>query len=1031
MTTPSNFIHPINIFTGIRQQNVTFCVDLSGSMYNTLATVKEHLIQYLLEQSVLADFNVHRQFNLVGFSTEVYPWATSMVLWNKATVNSSLDWIKDLETKTGTNTLDALLTAFADEKCHAISLVTDDLPDQDPFTVLNQISLVANGRPVHCVYILNGREEDRSTTEFLQNIASITKGSMKIVTCDRQGVEKITPISSFDSATAVQLANLSIHANNYNIGLVNSIAQPVLANPHSIVSSVPHPPILTQTVVPQIVPESQSLITVTTPPNSQPVFTTHHNIITSPGVFNTYTYPRWVLEPSIYKYPSFLPRVNITSEGKIPCRAIAWSRYRPVKVLFDGRVVGLTLQDSELPIPNDIAYSADAGSLLLNKTVIARSILDGYYYKGKVMSQLLAHKFMVQFGPNEHGKFKDTYYQNTAIYDIIHYDDTFGHVIKTGDKVLALKDGSERYAPAEVLEGFEKRSSTNEIEKNTANHLLTVRFADGKTRTCQFDEAIWIPDAMHDRIKFELNLPSTARKYLEEYNDDYPNNSLPGYPTNHVIAPVDSVVMPRMIYDIWPYFVPFYPLYSNILYPAVNSTLKSEIANLTGDLSNIQNVAINSVAPNYYRQIRSNAPSVNADCLNRSVVGTTMTPDELDRKIKHQIHLNRHLIIPPSIEPCLPRESCLKKSRHPAMKRCQSSFAFSSPAPPPMCDEPEFLPPPIRHVSPMSPHPMCNDTNIHYNKYQNLVEDLYNDCKKMPIAISKPCPSEIKRAKSVTFCTDTRYGLENEFDMDYEYDDVPPPRHFVNKCRQLENRHKLHKRHANHDNQNIENRFGNPKVTVGLPEKSFYRPRTALSNVNHSADQEIFKSRERFQKENYARREKGTIERLLNETKKQEKREKHRQTLTNQIQDFEKRRSESNYQKGLATANAKKDILAAHNNRIESNKIDMEEKEAKRIQHLRNEAEKREAARVDKNESEIKKEQNRLAFKQKEQENMNANYHNRLIAEENLRAAQLANAQKFHNQNKQKEIARENRGQKLAAAEQSIKEGQAVLNMIN
>ena len=97
----TTLIQPINMFMGIRQQNCTFCVDLSGSMYNTLNVVKEHLIQYLLEQSVMADFNVTRLFNLIGFSTEVYPWATSMVLWNKATVNSCLDWIKDLETKTG------------------------------------------------------------------------------------------------------------------------------------------------------------------------------------------------------------------------------------------------------------------------------------------------------------------------------------------------------------------------------------------------------------------------------------------------------------------------------------------------------------------------------------------------------------------------------------------------------------------------------------------------------------------------------------------------------------------------------------------------------------------------------------------------------------------------------------------------------------------------------------------------------------------------------------------------------------------
>jgi len=300
----------------------------------------------------------------------------------------------------------------------------------------------------------------------------------------------------------------------------------------------------------------------------QPAFNANPPIIT-PAFFQ-YNYPNFIMEPSIYKFPTCLPRVYVTSSGKIPSRAIAWSRFRPIKVLHDGKVVGLTLNNpnNAIPIPNDIAYTPEAGLLLLNKSVLARSALDGYYYKGKVMSQVLAHRFIVQFGPNIHGKFKDTFYQNTAIYDIIHYDDTFRHSVKTGDKVLALVDAAEKYAPAEVLEGFEKRETNNETDKDTPNHVVTVRFSNGKTRSCPFNECLWIPDAMYDRLKFEINLPLTARKYLEEFVDDYPVNSLPGYPKANMKMDMDSVVMPRMVYDIWPYFVPFYPMYTNILYPA-------------------------------------------------------------------------------------------------------------------------------------------------------------------------------------------------------------------------------------------------------------------------------------------------------------------------------------------------------------------------------------------------------------------------------------------------------------------------------
>jgi hypothetical protein len=65
-----------------------------------------------------------------------------------------------------------------------------------------------------------------------------------------------------------------------------------------------------------------------------------------------------------------------------------------VKVLYDGQVVGLSLQDSNIPLPNDIAYTPDAGSLLINRTVVARSSLDGFYYKGKVMNQVKKNIFV-------------------------------------------------------------------------------------------------------------------------------------------------------------------------------------------------------------------------------------------------------------------------------------------------------------------------------------------------------------------------------------------------------------------------------------------------------------------------------------------------------------------------------------------------------------------------------------------------------------------------------------------------------------
>ena len=66
----------------------------------------------------------------------------------------------------------------------------------------------------------------------------------------------------------------------------------------------------------------------------------------------------------------------------------------------------------------------------------------------------------MEFGPCKHGKYRETSYQETFIYDIISLDDALRHSVLVGDKVLApWEPDSERYAPATVIDGQERRSS--------------------------------------------------------------------------------------------------------------------------------------------------------------------------------------------------------------------------------------------------------------------------------------------------------------------------------------------------------------------------------------------------------------------------------------------------------------------------------------------------------------------------------------------------------------------------------------------
>lgn len=140
-----------------------------------------------------------------------------------------------------------------------------------------------------------------------------------------------------------------------------------------------------------------------------------------------------------------------------------------------------------------------------------------------------------------------------------------------------------------------------------------MRFSNGKTRTLDDNEssAIWLPDQAFDRLKFELNLPSTARQYLENSNEDYPQKSLSGYPCEPLIV---KPVIPRFIYATWPFYVPYYPACSYQV-----------------------------TKPN---QPRDNGVQVNAKCIkDKTMLGSyEIKTDDLSRKIEEQIKIHEHLL---------------------------------------------------------------------------------------------------------------------------------------------------------------------------------------------------------------------------------------------------------------------------------------------------------------------------------------------------------------------------------------------------
>ena len=330
-----------------------------------------------------------------------------MVLWNNATVNKAIEWINDLETKTGTNTLDALTTAYEDINTNTVVLITDDICDQEPHVVLNQVSVISRGRPCHCIYVNSGKNEDKGAIDFLQNLSMSTNGFFKMVNVGRFGIEKIVTISAPRITTSIQF-----------LSSANLIYSPLN------------------------LPTSSSLTTTTTATAN---FAPSQSMTTS------------------------LSNESIRSSSQVTANSNAQSACYlvPTQSLID--------QVSKDKIESNCSsHIQTAAHLLINQPVVARVELDGYFYRGKVVEQVVGDTFTVQFALNG----KNEIVQKTPLYDIIHYEDAVRHPIQLNDFVLAYVDGKRKYGPAVVLSGFEVRGQemcSYQTSRSPVGHRPRVR----------------------------------------------------------------------------------------------------------------------------------------------------------------------------------------------------------------------------------------------------------------------------------------------------------------------------------------------------------------------------------------------------------------------------------------------------------------------------------------------------------------------------------------------------------------------------
>lgn len=502
---PARVIGLPTMFGEVLERDVTFCVDTSGSMFNCLHAVKEQLIETLMKH---AQRDGDTTFNIVEFNSEVTQWADKMVACTPETVQVAADWIRKLSAKTGTNTLDALLTALQDNACRAVYLVTDGLPDTFAEEILDTVIEATKGRPIHCVYLTRNKAETPAV-EFLEDLAVESFGSFHIVTLTTHGcVERMTPIYRAEHASerVIRTVNNTLHPNFKAC----SVSTTLQIDPDEVLGGLPRSALLG------------------TPP------------------YSPYMPPWWGwrwwglgMLPLRYYYPS------------------TWSRYRPAKSW-------LQAHDKLMEGPESLGMSPGAGALLIGKKVLARRIADGYFYMGTVQSQILEEKFLIAFGPCKHGKYRETTYQDTFVFDIVDYCDAQRHTIITGDYVLApWEPEGERFGPGIVIDGQEKRQAVGGHLEGPEDHQLTVAFSNGRTEKVCPEKAIWIPQPIHERVSLELKMPQATRSSFMT-TEHYPLENLPGYPTSGPKANPPEYFTPNY-YNIEP--TPYYGGWDRWVYP--------------------------------------------------------------------------------------------------------------------------------------------------------------------------------------------------------------------------------------------------------------------------------------------------------------------------------------------------------------------------------------------------------------------------------------------------------------------------------
>lgn len=143
---------------GVRSDHVVFVLDVSRSMgwNDRLESARKELIQ------AIQHLRPRTRFSIVSFSDSAWPWSDELIAASPEAVKKAVRFVERLEPLSGTNSFEALRTAFKNDEVDSIYFLSDGHPSSgsivDPDAILQQVRELNRWRRVriHAIALLRG-----------------------------------------------------------------------------------------------------------------------------------------------------------------------------------------------------------------------------------------------------------------------------------------------------------------------------------------------------------------------------------------------------------------------------------------------------------------------------------------------------------------------------------------------------------------------------------------------------------------------------------------------------------------------------------------------------------------------------------------------------------------------------------------------------------------------------------------------------------------------------------------------------------